>query len=127
MPKFGKKSLKMLKGVDTKLVNVLNQTIKHFDFSVIEGLRDIETQKEYVAKGVSKTLKSKHLEGKAVDIAPYPIDYDDTERFVYLGGFVLGVASQLGVKLRWGLDWDMDTYTKDTNLRDIGHFEIRDE
>ena len=126
MPIFGRKSLIRLKGVDTKLVNVLNQAIKHFDFTVIEGKRSLETQKEYVAKGASKTLESKHIDGKAVDIAPYPVDYDDTERFVYLGGFILGVASQLGIKLRWGLDWDMDTYTKDTKFRDIGHFEIRE-
>ena len=126
MPKFGRKSLAQLRGLDSGLVNVLNQAIKHFDFTVIEGIRSLETQTQYVADGVSKTLKSKHLEGQAVDIAPYPVDYDDTERFVYLGGFILGVASQLGVKLRWGLDWDMDTYTKDTNFRDIGHFEIRE-
>jgi len=126
MPKFGRKSAARLKGLDTALVNVLNQAIKHFDFTIIEGKRSLETQKEYVAKGASKTLKSKHLEGKAVDIAPYPVDYDDVERFVYLGGFILGVASQLGVKLRWGLDWDMDTYTKDTKFRDIGHFEIKE-
>lgn len=124
MPKFGKKSLKMLKGVDTKLVNVLNQAIKHFDFTVIEGVRSLETQKGYVAKGASKTLKSKHIDGKAVDIAPYPVDYDDVERFVYLGGFILGIASQLGVEIRWGLDWDRDTYTKDTGFRDAGHFEL---
>ena len=124
MPRFGKKSLAELRGLDSGLVNVLNQAIKHFDFSVIEGMRSLETQTQYVADGVSKTLKSKHLEGKAVDISPYPIDYDDSERFVYLGGFILGVASQLGVKLRWGLDWDMDTYTKDTNFRDLGHFEL---
>ena len=126
MPRFGKKSISNLRGVNIKLINVLNQAIKHFDFTVIEGKRSLETQKEYVAKGASKTLESKHLEGKAVDIAPYPIDFDDEERFVYLGGFILGVASQLGVKLRWGLDWDMDTYTKDTKFRDIGHFEIRE-
>ena len=124
MPKFGSRSLGNLKGVDTKLVNVLSQAIKHFDFSVIEGVRTLETQKQYVADGASKTLKSKHLEGKAVDIAPYPIDYDDEERFVYLGGFIMGVASQLGVKLRWGLDWDRDTYTTDTKFRDAGHFEM---
>ena len=124
MPKFGKRSLANLKGVNTKLVNVLNQTIKHFDFSVIEGLRSLETQKEYIDKGVSKTMDSKHLVGRAVDIAPYPVDYDNIKRFIYLGGFILGVASQLGVKLRWGMDWDMDTYVKDTKFIDAGHFEM---
>ena len=126
MPFFGKKSRENLKGLNSGIVNVLKRSILHFDFSVIEGRRTLETQKEYVAKGASKTLESKHLEGKAVDIAPYPLDYDDIERFVYLGGFILGVASQVGVKLRWGLDWDRDTYTKDTGFRDIGHFEILD-
>ena len=126
MPKFGKKSLAQLRGLDSGLINVLNQAIKHFDFTVIEGMRSLETQTQYVAKGASKTLESKHLDGKAVDIAPYPVDFDDEERFVYLGGFILGVASQLGVKLRWGLDWDNDTYTRDTKFRDIGHFEIRE-
>tara|TARA_R110000824_G_scaffold225355_1_gene412962 strand:- start:246 stop:626 length:381 start_codon:yes stop_codon:yes gene_type:complete len=126
MPKFGRKSLAELRGLDSRIINVLNQAIKHFDFTVIEGIRSLETQTQYVADGASKTLKSKHLDGKAVDIAPYPIDYEDEERFVYLGGFILGVASQLGVKLRWGLDWDNDTYTKDTSFRDIGHFELKE-
>ena len=57
MPKFGKKSLAELRGLDSGLVNVLNQAIKHFDFSVIEGMRSLETQTQYVADGVSKTLK----------------------------------------------------------------------
>ena len=126
MPKFGKKSLSNLKGVNTKLVNVLNPPIKHFDFTVIEGVRSLETQKSYVDKGVSKTMSSKHLVGRAVDIAPYPVDYDNINRFIYLGGIVLGIASQLGVKLRWGMDWDMDTYVKDTKFIDAGHFEMVD-
>ena len=126
MPKFGKTSLANLKGVNTKLVNVLNQTIKHFDFTVIEGVRSLETQKSYVDKGASKTMSSKHLLGRAVDIAPYPVDYDNIKRFIYLGGIVLGIASQLGVKLRWGMDWDMDTYVKDTKFIDAGHFEMVD-
>ena len=46
MPKFGKRSQKRLKGVDTKLVSVLNETIKHFDFTVIEGVRSLKTQKK---------------------------------------------------------------------------------
>jgi hypothetical protein len=43
MPKFGKKSKKRLIGVDAKLVSVLNESIKHFDFTVIEGVRSLET------------------------------------------------------------------------------------
>ena len=82
MPKFGKRSKERLKGVDAKLQNVLNEVCKYFDITVIEGLRSQERQDELVAQGKSKTKFGKHVQGKAVDIAPYPIDYDDVERFV---------------------------------------------
>ena len=73
MPRFGSRSKRRLRGVDTKLVNVLNEVVKHYDITMLEGLRSKTRQRELVAKGASKTMKSKHLEGKAVDIAPYPI------------------------------------------------------
>jgi peptidoglycan L-alanyl-D-glutamate endopeptidase CwlK len=37
----------------------------------------------------------------------------------------LGVASQMGLKIRWGGDWDMDTQTKDNKFDDLVHFELR--
>ena len=49
MYKFGKRSRKRLKGVDAKLVNVLNELIKIMDVTVIEGLRSAERQKELLA------------------------------------------------------------------------------
>ena len=55
MPKFGKRSKQRLRGVDTKLVNVLNEVVKHFDITVIEGLRSQERQNDLVAQGKSKT------------------------------------------------------------------------
>ena len=70
MPRFGKKSRNKLKGVDSRLVNVLNEVVKYFDITVIEGLRTQERQNELVAQGKSKTKFGKHVEGKAVDIAP---------------------------------------------------------
>ena len=70
MPKFGRKSRGKLKGVDTKLVNVLNEVVKYFDIMVIEGLRSQDRQDELVAQGKSKTKFGKHVLGKAVDIAP---------------------------------------------------------
>ena len=70
MPGFGKKSRERLKGVDSRLINVLNEVVKYFDITVIEGLRSQERQNELVAQGKSKTKFGKHVEGKAVDIAP---------------------------------------------------------
>jgi len=124
VPRFGKKSMERLRGVDAQLVNVLNELIKIMDVSIIEGLRSEERQIELVAKGLSKTEFSKHLEGKAVDLSPYPIDWEDRDRFHYMGGMIRGIAQQLGINVRWGGDWDSDSETKDNNFDDLCHIEL---
>jgi hypothetical protein len=124
MPRFGSRSRRRLKGVDTKLVNVLNETIKLMDITVIEGVRSKKRQAELLKKGATKVKYSKHMEGKAVDVAPYPIQWDDRERFHYMGGIIRGVASQMGVKVRWGGDWDSDGEIKDNNFDDLVHIEL---
>lgn len=132
MPKFGKRSRERMRGVDAKLQNVLNEVVKYFDITVIEGLRSQERQDELVAQGKSKTKFGKHVQGKAIDIAPYPIDWNARDDFHLLGGFVLGVASQMGVNIRWGGDWNSSSLyegkrtTKDNNFDDLVHFEILD-
>ena len=125
MPRFGKRSKQRLKGVDTKLVNVLNELVKIMEVTIIEGLRSQERQNELVAKGASKTKYSKHIQGKAVDVAPYPIDWKDRDRFHYMGGMVRGIGQQLGVNIRWGGDWDSDGETKDNSFDDLVHVEIK--
>ena len=125
MPHFGKRSKQRLKGVDTKLVNVLNELVKIMDVTIIEGLRSQERQDELVAKGASKTKYSKHIQGKAVDLAPYPIDWEDRERFHYMGGMVRGIGQQLNVNIRWGGDWDSDGEIKDNSFDDLVHVEIK--
>ena len=104
MFKFGKRSRKRLEGVDAKLVNVLNELIKIMDVTVIEGVRSEERQRELLKKGATKVKYSKHMSGKAVDIAPYPIDWEDRERFHYMGGMLRGIGQQLGIRVRWGGD-----------------------
>ena len=126
MYKFGKRSRERLKGVDARLVNVLNELIKIMDVTVIEGLRSAERQQELLKKGATKVKYSKHMEGKAVDIAPYPIDWDDRDRFHYMGGMIRGIAKQLNVNVRWGGDWDSDGEVKDNNFDDLVHIEIKD-
>jgi len=126
MPRFGSRSKRRLQGVDAKLISVLNEVVKHYDLTVLEGKRSKERQEELVAKGASKTMKSKHLEGKAVDIAPYPIpDWEDTYQFIYMAGRIMQEADRLGVTLRYGGDWDMDeTVVSDQTFQDLVHFEI---
>tara|TARA_R100000234_G_C4928510_1_gene147394 strand:- start:94 stop:474 length:381 start_codon:yes stop_codon:yes gene_type:complete len=125
MFKFGKRSKQRLKGVDAKLVNVLNELIKIMDVTIIEGLRTQERQDELVKQGASKTKFSKHILGKAVDVAPYPIDWKDRDRFHYMGGMIRGIAKQLNVPVRWGGDWDSDGETKDNSFDDLVHVEIK--
>ena len=126
MPRFGKRSKERLKGVNSKLVNVLNELVKIMDVTIIEGLRTEARQNELLAQGKSKTKYSKHLEGKAVDLAPYPIDWKDRERFHYMGGMVRGIGKEMGVTIRWGGDWDSDGEIKDNGFDDLVHVEIKD-
>ena len=125
MYKFGKRSRERLKGVDVRIINVLNELIKIMDITVIEGLRSAERQKELLAKGATKVKYSKHMEGKAVDISPYPIDWEDRDRFHYMGGMVRGIAKQLNTPIRWGGDWDSDGEVKDNGFDDLVHIEIK--
>ena len=126
MPRFGKRSRSRMKGVDVKLQNVFNEVVKEFDCTIIEGLRSQERQNELVAQGKSKTKFGKHVQGKAMDVAPYPLFWGDRDRFHYFGGYVMGTAKRLNVKVRWGGDWDGDFETKDNKFDDLVHFEIID-
>ena len=129
MPRFGKRSQQRLRGVDARLVSVLNEVVKHYDITILEGKRTEARQRELVAKGASKPMKSKHLEGKAIDVAPYPIpDWDDTYQFIYMAGRVMQEADRLKVHLRYGGDWDRDDIVvSDQTFQDLVHFEIYDK
>ena len=125
MPRFGKRSRERMRGVDSRLINVMNELIKLMDVTIIEGLRTKERQEELVAKGASKTKFSKHIEGKALDLSPYPIDWENRDGFYYMGGMIRGLAQQLGYDIRYGGDWDSDGQTKDNNFDDLVHIEIK--
>jgi len=128
MPKFGKRSRNALLSADQELQKLFNEVVKTFDCSVLCGHRNEADQNKAYEEGRSKVMypdgRHNSLPSKAVDVVPYPIDWKDEERMVLFIGYVLGIASQMGIKIRSGLDWDMDTQTKDTNFRDLPHFEI---
>jgi len=125
MYKLGKKSQERLRGVNSQLVNILFELVKIMDITVLEGVRTQERQDKLVAEGKSKTKFSKHITGQAVDLAPYPIDWEDRDRFHYMGGMLRGIAKQMGVDVRWGGDWDSDGETKDNNFDDLVHIELK--
>ena len=130
MPSFGKKSQERLNTCDPRLVELFEIVVEDFDCSVLEGYREKEAQNRAFDEGKSKLRFPEGNHNKypslAVDVAPYPIDWEDRDRFHYFAGFVKGVASQLGLDIRWGGDWDSDTQTKDNNFDDLPHFEVRD-
>lgn len=126
--KFGKTSSKNLDQCHENLQKVLKEAIKIIDFSVIQGYRGEEEQNSAYAKGFSKLKypQSKHNQSPslAVDIVPFPIDWNDRERFCLLAGIVLGIASKMDVKLRWGGDFNQNNIMSDETLSDLPHFEL---
>jgi peptidoglycan L-alanyl-D-glutamate endopeptidase CwlK len=106
MYQLGKKSKKKLEGVHPDLVKVVERAIEitEQDFTVLEGLRDIERQRELVITGKSTTLNSRHLTGHAVDLAPWPISWE-WEGFYPIADAMKTAADELGVSLEWGGDW----------------------
>ena len=107
------------------------------DFTVVEGLRSLERQRELYNKGASATMNSKHLIqsdgwGHAFDVYPYPIDMkavhahsaQEIIRFGVLSGIIKSAALDLDVKIRWGGDWDSDGETLDHTFFDAPHFEL---
>ena len=96
------------------------EVAKHYDLTIICGYRNEEDQNEAVRTGKSNVIwpngKHNSQPSLAVDAAPYPIDWNDKIRFYHFVGFVRGVASQLGIKIRCGADWDGDFDLKDQNF-----------
>lgn len=119
---LGGRSLAELEGVHPKLVDVVKRAIEitEQDFSVHDGLRTVAEQREYVRRGVSKTMNSKHMKqpdgyGHAVDLVPYingQLRWEWKPIFV-IAAAVHQAATELGVALTWGGCWDR-------NFADIG-------
>lgn len=129
-PTFSSRSLAALGTAHPDLRRLFHEVVRHVDCTVLEGHRDHESQEQALVEGRSALAwpKSKHnaFPALAVDVVPYPINWLDTQRMHYFAGFVKGVALGLGIRIRWGGDWDGGTRTDDERLRDLPHFEIID-
>lgn len=163
MPNHGARSNKFLNTCSGGIQIVFRQVIRFFDHSILDGARTPDDQKKNVASGASKTLNSKHIprkpdgsydpegKSKAVDAAPYPIQWPDTKafkaifdklskeeqkeikeyiktvgRFYAFHGYVIGTGDAMGVSLRGGSDWDKDWDFTDQTFDDLVHFEEED-
>ena len=133
--RFGARSCDALATVDPRLAEVchVSLAIVPFDLSVTCGRRSRAAQEQAVRDGHSRVHwpNGKHnveREGdlaRAVDIHPYPIDWHDSRRYLYLAGVMQAVAHARGIRLRWGGNWDGDgVLVTDQRLVDLPHFEL---
>lgn len=110
--RLSRRSLDRLEGVNDDLVAVVRYAINatKTDFGVIQGLRTLEQQKELFAKGASKTMKSKHIDGNAVDLMAYINGRGSWELNLYddLADAMKEGAQMAGVAVRWGAAWHID-------------------
>lgn len=129
MPNFGRKSKHKLATCHPDLQYLFEVVVEEFDCTILEGHRSEERQEKLYKEGKSKLKKGgRHNESpsEAVDVAPYPIDWEDTKRFCYFAGYVKGIAKVHGIPIRWGGDWDGDTEVRDNKFNDLVHFELDD-
>ena len=114
---LGQRSLQNLSGVHPDLVAVVKRAIQitDQDFGVIEGIRNINRQRQLVKSGASTTMNSRHLTGHAVDLAPYPfngdvdgdgkVNIEDWDQYYFIEEAMKLAADELEVDLEWGGDW----------------------
>lgn len=118
-------SLEQLRGVHPRLVEVVKAAIHltPVDFTVFEGVRTVERQREYVARGVSKKMKSKHLLqadgfGHAVDLVPFIHGEKRWEINPCIEiARAMAEAHRIGYtdfRLRWGGCWNIISDSKRT-------------
>lgn len=123
---LSQRSLSRLVGVHPDLVEVVKLAIQRtaVDFTVVEGVRTPERQRELVAQGASQTQNSYHLKqadgyGHAVDLAPLvdgTIPWNDWAQFRALADTVKACAAELDIPVEWGGDW--------RTFKDGPHFQI---
>lgn len=123
MPQFGIKSKQMRGSCHPDLQRVLDEAIKHFDFSVVWGHRDELSQNRAYNEGHSNLRwpNSNHnkLPSRAFDVVPYPGSYDAGDRAFYeMATHILSASLKHRVRIRWGGHW--------TNPKDMAHFELMD-
>ena len=135
---LGAQSRARLAGVHPDLIKVVERAIKITgqDFMVLEGVRTLARQKELYAQGRTKpgkvvtwTLNSRHIPkadglGHAVDLVPFPVDWNTLSKFDAMAKAMKAAAAELGIPIRWGADWDNDGKPREKGETDSPHFEL---
>jgi peptidoglycan L-alanyl-D-glutamate endopeptidase CwlK len=117
---LGARSRAKLVGVHADLVAVVDRAIQisEADFTVLEGLRTLDKQRQLVAAGASKTLNSRHLTGHAVDLGAL-VDRQvrwDWPLYHAIAKAMKAAAAERAIPLEWGGDWK--------SFKDGPHFQL---
>jgi len=145
MPQFSTAGLQKLLTCDPRLVTLFQDVVLHYDCVILCGHRGQIEQDAAFNAGNSKkrwpTGEHNALPSRAVDVAPFdprsaggvnwgvdPVTGKPSRaalaRFYHFAGFVKGRAAVLGIRIRFGGDWDGDTFFDDQTFNDLVHFEV---
>lgn len=123
-----------MKDVNPKLINVALLAIRRtpIDFGIawMGGLRTPEEQNQLFKDGFSKCdgyeILSKHQTGDALDLNVFVGSklIENKEMLCVVAGVMFACASELNVKIRWGLDWNSNADIRDNKYNDQYHFEL---
>ena len=109
--KYGKRSIGRLSTCHPKLQEIFQEAIEHMDITILEGHRTVEKQQEYFKKGMSrcdgieKLSNHQYSPARAIDAAPYPVNWNDIEGFKEYGALIKKIAEEKGIKIVWGGDF----------------------
>jgi hypothetical protein len=124
MAKLGAGSLAKLGEGHPDIARLVKATVARMpaesDLTVLCVWRGQKEQNIAFASGKSKLQwpNSRHncSPARAVDLAPFPTDWNDRHAFVELATYVLAAASDLGIRVRWGGHY--------AGFPDLPHFEL---
>jgi peptidoglycan LD-endopeptidase CwlK len=109
MPQFSRRSLDNLATCHPALQLLFQEAIKEADFVVLEGHRGREAQNKAFRDGKSglpwPNSKHNQVPSLAADVAPWPLDWEDTGRFKTLATVIKAAAGRLNISIEWGGDW----------------------
>lgn len=135
MPKFSQSSFSKLSTCHRDLQVLFFEVIKNFDCTILEGYRNESDQEKAFVKGNTKLQwpNGKHNANPsmAVDVTPYPVNFNHEKLSIWFGGYVLGIAQKLkdegkmSHSVRWGGSWDgIGRLDRWDQLNDSDHFEL---
>lgn len=126
---LGKTSRRRRDTCTPRIITFCDELIKIVDYTVLCGHRgEVAQNKAYnnIPRRSSKRWPNSlhnRYPSPAIDLSPWPVDWEDRERFAYFAGYAMRTAQVLGIKMIWGADWDSDFNIQEHRLIDMPHFE----